>query len=129
MFCETDVCRSVSKGPLACCVRVWVGHSMVEEALEKESAKEALMKRIGAMIFAVLLGIGTTSMAIAQSTPDKPKKPPASERSNKGGQQRGLDRADEVAGEHGKQGRERAREAQQNRPDKPERPAHGGKGR
>lgn len=36
------------------------------------------------------------------------------EHSNKGGQERGLDRADQVAGEHGKQGRDNAR-AKQNR--------------
>jgi hypothetical protein len=34
------------------------------------------------------------------------------QRSNKGGQLRGLDRADEVAGEHGAKGRENAREKQ-----------------
>lgn len=49
-------------------------------------------------------------------------------RANRGGEVRGLDRADQVAGEHGPQGRDNAREAQMARPDRgdrvqrPERP-------
>ena len=43
------------------------------------------------------------------------------QRGNKGGQLRGLDRADQMAGEHGQQGRDRARDAQLNRPNPSER--------
>lgn len=49
-------------------------------------------------------------------------------RSNAGGEVRGLDRADQVAGEHGREGRDRARAAQMDRPsrmeraDRPQRP-------
>jgi len=42
-------------------------------------------------------------------------------RSNAGGEVRGLDRADQVAGEHGQQGRDNARVAQTERPNRPER--------
>lgn len=48
------------------------------------------MKRIIAILFAVFLGMGMTSMAVAQPAPDQPKKPAAPEKSNKGGQQRGF---------------------------------------
>ena len=46
-----------------------------------------------------------TTAGKKQADKTHPKKP-----SNKGGKKRGLDRADEVAGEHGKQGRANARE-------------------
>lgn len=66
-------------------------------------------------------------VALAQA-PSSPTAPPSNlppkeqpRKSNKGGQLRGLDRADQVAGEHGQQGRERARDAQLNRPNTPER--------
>lgn len=72
--------------------------------------------------------IAFSSLALAQ-TPSSPSTPPptspAKEQpstSNKGGQLRGLDRADQAAGEHGQQGRETARDAQQNRPNPSERP-------
>lgn len=42
-------------------------------------------------------------------------------RSNTGGELRGLDRADHVAGEHGQQGRDNARAVQMERPNRPER--------
>lgn len=42
-------------------------------------------------------------------------------RSNAGGELRGLDRADQVAGEHGREGRENARMMQMDRPNGPER--------
>lgn len=42
-------------------------------------------------------------------------------RSNAGGELRGLDRADFVAGEHGQEGRDNARAAQMDRPNRPER--------
>jgi hypothetical protein len=66
-----------------------------------------------------------TTKAFGQAKPNIPTPPPASsgknEQSNKGGQLRGLDRADQAAGEHGQQGRETARDAQLNRPDRSER--------
>jgi hypothetical protein len=81
-----------------------------------------------------------SAMALAQ-TPSGPTSPPPvsphkEQPSNKGGQLRGLDRADQVAGEHGQQGRDRARDAQFNRPnpsdrsglpDRPVRPNHPGR--
>lgn len=42
-------------------------------------------------------------------------------RANTGGELRGLDRADQVAGEHGREGRENARAVQMDRPNRPER--------
>jgi hypothetical protein len=73
-----------------------------------------------AMIVAVF-----NTLAFGQARPHVQTPPPASsgknEPSNKGGQLRGLDRADQAAGEHGQQGRETARDAQLNRPDHPER--------
>jgi hypothetical protein len=74
-----------------------------------------------------------SAMALAQTPPGPTSSPPTSrhkeQSSNKGGQLRGLDRADQVAGEHGQQGRDRARDAQINRPNPfnrsglPDRPA------
>lgn len=46
----------------------------------------------------------------------------ADRRSNAGGELRGLDRADQVAGEHGREGRDNARAVQLDRPNRPERP-------
>jgi len=83
------------------------------------------MKRILVGILCMFLGIGTADAVFAQAGADLPKPSTAPEGSNKGGEVRGLNRADEVAGGHGRQGRERAREAQQQRPDKPDRPGHG----
>lgn len=48
---------------------------------------------------------GKTTAGKKQADTTQAKQP-----SNKGGKKRGLDRADEVAGEHGKQGRANARE-------------------
>lgn len=45
----------------------------------------------------------------------------ADRRSNSGGELRGLDRADQVAGDQGQQGRDNAREAQMARPDRSDR--------
>ncbi len=45
-------------------------------------------------------------------------------RSNVGGEVRGLDRADQVAGDHGQQGRDNARAVQTDRPNRPERVEH-----
>lgn len=45
----------------------------------------------------------------------------ADRRSNVGGELRGLDRADQVAGEHGREGRENARAVQMDRPNRVER--------
>ena len=42
-------------------------------------------------------------------------------RSNAGGEVRGLDRADQVAGEHGREGRDNARSVQMDRSNRPER--------
>lgn len=42
-------------------------------------------------------------------------------RDNRGGETRGLDRADQVAGDHGQQGRDTARMMQIERPNRPER--------
>lgn len=66
-----------------------------------------------------------SAMAVAQTPSDTATPPPASpglpEQSNKGGHLRGLDRADQAAGQHGQQGRDNARDAQLNRPHAPER--------
>ena len=77
------------------------------------------MNNILAVLFATVLGVSLSTGAWSKPPSDKSNKPASPEESNKGGQLRGLDRADEVAGEHGKQGRERAREAQKNHPKKP----------
>jgi hypothetical protein len=72
----------------------------------------------------MIAGLFNTTV-FAQVMPDVPTSPPASpgksEQSNMGGQQRGLDRADQAAGQHGRQGRETARDAQLNRPTPPNR--------
>lgn len=82
-----------------------------------------MKRKIMASLFAVTILLAFSTMAVAQARPDAP--PPASagknERSNKGGQLRGLDRADQAAGEHGQQGRDTARDAQLNRSSGPER--------
>jgi len=85
------------------------------------------MKRnqIVASLFAVMIVLAFSTMAFAQTRLEAPTTPPASsgknERSNKGGQLRGLDRADQAAGEHGQQGRDTARDAQLNQPSRSER--------
>ena len=71
--------------------------------------------------------IAFSPAALAQTSPNPttplPTSPPKEQpsTSNKGGQLRGLDRADQAAGEHGQQGRETARDAQLNQPNRPER--------
>jgi len=81
-----------------------------------------MTRTIVASLFTAMIGF--SPIALAQ-TPSSPTAPPASaekeQRSNKGGQLRGLDRADQAAGEHGQQGRDRARDAQLNRPNFSER--------
>ena len=84
-----------------------------------------MRQTIVASLFAAIIAF--SSMALAQ-TPSSPTTPPPTSTpkdqpstSNKGGQLRGLDRADQAAGEHGQQGRETARDAQLNRPNTPER--------
>lgn len=76
-------------------------------------------------LFVWMIAALFNATAFAQATPDVPTPPPASsgknEQSNKGGQLRGLDRADQAAGQHGQQGRETARDAQLNRQTHPER--------
>lgn len=76
-------------------------------------------------LFVWMIATVFNTAAIAQVMPDVPTPPPASsgknEQANKGGQLRGLDRADQAAGQHGQQGRETARDAQLNRQTHPER--------
>ena len=76
-------------------------------------------------LFVLMIAFTFNTTTFAQARPDASTPPSASsdngERSNKGGQLRGLDRADQVAGQHGQQGRERARDAQLNRQTHPER--------
>lgn len=76
-------------------------------------------------LFVWMIAALFNATAFAQATPDVPTPPPASsgknEQGNKGGQLRGLDRADQAAGQHGQQGRETARDAQLNRQTHPER--------
>jgi len=78
---------------------------------------------VSLLVLMIAFTFNTTTFA--QATPDASAPPPAlpgkNERSNKGGQLRGLDRADQAAGQHGQQGRETARDAQRNRQPHPER--------
>jgi len=70
---------------------------------------------------------GTAGTAIDQGkakTAKKDKKKEADQHSNKGGELRGLNRADEVAGEHGDRGRDTASEHMSSS----ERPSVGGGG-
>jgi hypothetical protein len=87
--------------------------------------------RIMTSVLATIIAVAISGITFAQTTPPGPGTPEQStsspgtpEQSNRGGALRGLDRADEVAGEHGKQGRDRARAAQEraNRPERSERP-------
>lgn len=94
-------------------------------------------RRLTSMFFALLLLLGTGGIALAQQ-PAPPSLPPGAgdvqpgdtERGNLSGL-RGLDRADQAAGEHGQQGRDIAREnvirggdrqERLNRPERPVRP-------
>ena len=67
-------------------------------------------------LFVLMTAFTFTTTTFAQARQEHSTPPSASsdngERSNKGGQLRGLDRADQVAGQHGQQGRERARDVQ-----------------
>jgi hypothetical protein len=71
-----------------------------------------------AVLFTAAITFGPVALAQTPSIPTAPPLPaPDKEQpSNKGGQLRGLDRADQAAGEHGQQGRDRARDAQLNQP-------------
>jgi len=84
-----------------------------------------MRRRMIVSLFVLLIAFTFNTMTFAQARPDAATPPSASsdngERSNKGGQLRGLDRADQAAGQHGQQGRERARDAQLNRQTHPER--------
>ena len=79
-------------------------------------------------LFTVMIAFAPAALAQTPAPPPNPA-PTApvhtdkNQQSNKGGHLRGLDRADQMAGEHGQQGRETARDAQLNRPDRFERPA------
>ena len=84
------------------------------------------MKRkmmVSLLVLMIAFIFNTTTFA--QATPDASTSPPPSSgtngQSNKGGQLRGLDRADQAAGQHGQQGRETARDAQLKRQTHPER--------
>ena len=78
---------------------------------------------VSLLVLMIAFTFNTTTFA--QATPDASAPPPASSgtngQANKGGQLRGLDRADQAAGQHGQQGRETARDAQLNRQPHPER--------
>lgn len=82
-----------------------------------------MKQRIVTGLFTIMTALSPVVFAQTPSSPTPP--PPAStgkdQHSNKGGQLRGLDRADQMAGEHGRQGRETARDAQLNRPDRSDR--------
>jgi hypothetical protein len=84
-----------------------------------------MRRRMMVSLFVLMIAFTFTTTTFGQARPDASTPPPASsdngERSNKGGQLRGLDRADQAAGQHGQQGRERARDAQLNRQTHPER--------
>jgi len=85
-----------------------------------------MRQTIVASLFTAMIAFN--AMALAQTPSDPTSAPPASfykeQPSNKGGQRRGLDRANQVAGEHGQQGRNTARDAQFNRPNPSERSSH-----
>jgi hypothetical protein len=77
-------------------------------------------------ISTVLFGLTLLSVSLAPAAPGSSPGPPTpakpSEQSNKGGEFRGLDRANHVAGEHGKRGRDIAAERGRrgNHPGKPQ---------
>lgn len=78
---------------------------------------------VGLLVLMIAFIFHTTTFA--QATPDAATSPPVSSstdgQGNKGGQLRGLDRADQAAGQRGQQGRETARDAQLKRQTHPER--------
>lgn len=80
-----------------------------------------MKQKLAGTVFVSMIALSAT--AIAQTPSNRPTTPPASidkgEAGNKGGQQRGLDRADQAAGAHGQQGRESARDAQLNQRNEP----------
>jgi hypothetical protein len=85
-----------------------------------------MRRRMMLSLFVLMTAFTFNTTTFAQARPDASTPPPSDssdngERSNKGGQLRGLDRADQVAGQHGQQGREIARDAQLNRQTHPER--------
>jgi hypothetical protein len=81
-------------------------------------------KKLVSLLFLMIAFIFNTTTFV-QAMPDASAPPPASSstngQANKGGQLRGLDRADQAAGQHGQQGRETARDAQLKRQTHPER--------
>jgi hypothetical protein len=76
-------------------------------------------------LFFLMITFIFNTTTFARATPDASTSPPVSSGTNgqgdKGGQLRGLDRADQAAGQHGQQGRETARDAQLKRQTHPER--------
>jgi len=98
------------------------------------------MRGLWSAVVAIVWVCGGISVAEAQTGQPVPQPltssaastPPSPPGSNKGGELRGLDRADQAAGEHGQQGRENARAAQGKRPamaTPPMRAPQGGHGR
>jgi hypothetical protein len=84
-----------------------------------------MRRRMMVSVFVLMIAFTFNTTTFAQARPAASTPPSGSsdngERSNKGGQLRGLDRAEQVAGQHGQQGREIARDAQLNRQTHPER--------
>lgn len=83
--------------------------------------RHKIMVRLPVLMIALIFNTPT----FAQATPDASASPPASSdtngQGNKGGHLRGLDRADQAAGQHGQQGRETASDAQLKRQTLPDR--------
>lgn len=75
------------------------------------------------MIAFVPAVLAQTPSPPSNRAPTAPVQGDKNQQSNKGGELHGLDRADQMGGEHGQQGRDTARDAQLNRPDRFERPA------
>ncbi len=65
-----------------------------------------MMKLMLRGVFTVLFVLAFSHLTLAQTTPPVPSKPTPPKQSNKGGQMRGLTRADAVAGKHGDKGRD-----------------------
>jgi len=84
-----------------------------------------MRRKMMVSLLVLMIAFIFNTTTFAQATPDASASPPASSdtngQGNKGGQLRGLDRADQAAGQHGQQGRETARDAQLKRQTHPER--------
>jgi len=65
-----------------------------------------MMKQMLRGVFTVLFVLAFSHLTLAQTSPSVPSKPTPPKKSNKGGQVRGLTRADAVAGSHGDKGRD-----------------------